>query len=130
MIHQTKRFQTARAWTEFDDFSTGRCAKAVLRNPGRDVDHLHVWGYVFSIQTSVPESAMKRLYTIDYIDEEGEQNVKHALLEPAEAEKLMEEMARHGIQGTVCDISPKPATPPVMSEHEEVPQLAANPQRS
>lgn len=129
VIRQTKQLQAAGTGTEFYDVCTAGRVGTSLRNPGRDVNHLHVWGYVSSIRISAPKPAMKRFYIIDYIDEEGEQNVKHALLEPEEAKELVEEMARNGIQGTVCDISPQPAAPPVMSEHEEVPRLAANSQR-
>jgi len=63
---------------------------------------------------------MRRFYVIDYVDEEGEQNVKHVLLEPEEAMKLVEKMAKSGIQGSVYDLSPQPEALPVMSQYEEI----------
>lgn len=59
---------------------------------------------------------MQRFYVIDYVDEEGEQVVKHALMEPEEARQLVEETAKRGISGSVADLSPQEPLP-VISEH-------------
>lgn len=48
---------------------------------------------------------MKKFYVIDYIDDEGDQVVKHALLEPDEAKELWNTMVSHGIIGSMTDLS-------------------------
>jgi len=49
---------------------------------------------------------MLRFYAIEYVDSEGDQVVKHALLQPEEAARLVEEMAAAGVSGSVTDLSP------------------------
>jgi hypothetical protein len=54
---------------------------------------------------------MPRFYVIEYVDDEGDQVVKHALLEPEEAAMLVDEMARSGTSGSVTDLSPEGGMP-------------------
>jgi hypothetical protein len=51
---------------------------------------------------------MNRFYVIEYTDEEGELVIKHALLSPEEARKILDAMAESGINGSIMDISPTP----------------------
>jgi len=62
---------------------------------------------------------MKRFWVIEWVDGEGDQNVKHLLLEPGEASALMDEFARNGMRATMRDLT---QDAPVMSE-DEVPRL-------
>lgn len=62
---------------------------------------------------------MRRFYVVEYVDEEGDQVVKHVLLEPEEAAKLIENMAKKGVMGSVSDLTQQPETSSVISKHEE-----------
>lgn len=66
---------------------------------------------------------MKKFYSIEYTDHEGDLIIKHALLEPEEASEVLRKMIENGIQGCVCDLSPQTdplPVLPVMSTNEEV----------
>jgi hypothetical protein len=48
---------------------------------------------------------MKRFYIIDYIDIDGEQNLKQIFVEPEEAKALFQEMINNGIEGKIIDLT-------------------------
>ena len=48
---------------------------------------------------------MKKFYSIEYIDDEGEKNVKHAILDSDGAIKCIEEFAARGVLATMYEIS-------------------------
>lgn len=50
---------------------------------------------------------MRKFYSIEYVDDEGDSVIRHAILEPDEAEKLVSEMTKNGIHGCVHDLSPQ-----------------------
>lgn len=49
---------------------------------------------------------MKKFYSIEYIDDEGDKNIKHALLDSESVLKICEEFAQRGIIAAVYDLSP------------------------
>ncbi len=49
---------------------------------------------------------MLRFYAIAYTDHEGDEVIKHALLEPKDAAKLVAAMAEAGVEGSITDLSP------------------------
>lgn len=54
---------------------------------------------------------MKRFHSIEYVDDEGEQVVQHAMLTEEEAWQVVQEFAARGGSVTVHDL-----TPPQVSE--------------
>jgi hypothetical protein len=55
----------------------------------------------------------KRLYSVEFIDDEGESILKHQIMTPSEAEKLIEIMRKNRIFGTICDLSAPLADTPL-----------------
>lgn len=46
-----------------------------------------------------------RLYSVEYMDDEGDTIVSHSLMTPQEALNLLEKMRMKGVSCTICDLS-------------------------
>lgn len=67
-------------------------------------------------------SAMKKFYSIEYIDSDGDMVIKHAIMDDAEAKELLQRMVGEGVEGKIYDLSQQQeGLPelPVISDHEE-----------
>lgn len=76
---------------------------------------------------------MRRFYSIEYVDLEGDPNVKHAFMNAAELAEFTSTLAQLGAE----DVRVNDLTPPavdravaVMSGYENEPLLGAGPRRS
>lgn len=68
----------------------------------------------------------KRFHSIEYVDDEGEQVVKHAMLTPDEAWQLVQEFAARGASVAVHDLTPPQVSEAaVLSGDEAGPRLEA-----
>jgi hypothetical protein len=66
-----------------------------------------------------PSSPMgkTRLYSVEYIDDEGDSVINHAYMTPQQALDLLERMRVQGVGATICDLSGSSGTD-VMSVDE------------
>jgi hypothetical protein len=68
----------------------------------------------------------KRFYSIEYVDEDGDQVIKHGFMTPTEAEELHRQFLVRGIRSSINDLSSTPFTrpvPAVISRDDQVPRL-------
>ena len=52
---------------------------------------------------------MKKFWSVEWIDEEGEQCVRHAHLTDEEADAVMQELCRRGVVAAMHDLTPPQA---------------------
>lgn len=70
----------------------------------------------------------KRFHSIEYVDDEGDTVVRHAMMTRPEAEQLLEEFASRGASVTINDLTPEQVdAAAVLSGDEESPKLEAAP---
>lgn len=48
---------------------------------------------------------MKKFFSIEYVDLEGDLVVKHAIMDDSEKEELLKNMMENGIKGNIYDLS-------------------------
>jgi hypothetical protein len=63
----------------------------------------------------------KNFYAVEYIDEEGESNIKHGFMTPEQASILCEQFAQKGIIASIHSLSPAP--PDVVSANQELDEM-------
>ena len=61
---------------------------------------------------------MRRFYSLEYVDTEGDLVIRHFMLTPEEANALVQQMIAIGVICTLCDLSSQSEVLPVMSEDE------------
>ena len=70
----------------------------------------------------------KRFYSIEYVDDEGDTVVRHAMMTREEAGRLLAEFASRGVPATVNDLTPEQVdAAAVLSGDGESPRLEAPP---
>lgn len=68
----------------------------------------------------------KRFHSIEYVDDEGDTVVRHAMMTRPEAEQLLGEFAARGASVTINDLTPEQVdAAAVLSEDGEDPRLEA-----
>ncbi len=71
---------------------------------------------------------MRRFHSIEYVDDEGDQVVRHAMMTSAEAQQLLEEFAARGVAVTIHDLTPAAVdAAAVLSGDGDSPRLEASP---
>lgn len=73
---------------------------------------------------------MKRFHSIEYVDDEGDHVIRHAMMTSEEVQQLLEECAARGVSVTIHDLTPEPVEAAVFFEDEESPRLEAAPRGS
>lgn len=70
----------------------------------------------------------KRFHSIEYVDDEGDTVVRHAMMTKEEAEQLLGEFASRGASVTINDLTPESVdAAAVLSGDGEDPRLEAAP---
>jgi hypothetical protein len=63
----------------------------------------------------------KNYYSIEYVDEDGEQNIKHGFMTPEQAGTLCDQFAQKGIIASIHSLTPAP--PDILFANQELDEI-------